>query len=62
MDDAGRAVDEFKQAIELIADERLGFARADIVSAREMADDAAAAVYGNIVMRIISSYAPGWLS
>lgn len=27
-----------------------------------MADDAAAAVYGNIVMRIISAYAPGWLS
>lgn len=27
-----------------------------------MADDAAAAVYGNIVMRVIAAYAPGWLS
>lgn len=27
-----------------------------------MADDAAAAVYGNIVMRLIAAYAPGWLS
>lgn len=27
-----------------------------------MADDAAAAVYGNIVMRVLASYAPGWLA
>jgi phosphatidylglycerophosphatase A len=27
-----------------------------------MADDAAAAVYGNVVMRLIGVYAPGWLS
>lgn len=27
-----------------------------------MADDAAAAVYGNIVMRLIAAYAPGWLA
>ncbi len=27
-----------------------------------MADDAAAAVYGNVVMRVIAAYAPGWLS
>lgn len=27
-----------------------------------MADDAAAAVYGNIVMRLLAAYAPGWLS
>lgn len=27
-----------------------------------MADDAAAAVYGNLVMRLIAAYAPGWLS
>ncbi len=27
-----------------------------------MADDAAAAVYGHIVMRFIAAYAPGWLS
>jgi phosphatidylglycerophosphatase A len=27
-----------------------------------MADDAAAAVYGNIVMHVIATYAPGWLA
>lgn len=27
-----------------------------------MADDAAAAVYGNIVMRLLAAYAPAWLS
>ena len=27
-----------------------------------MADDAAAAVYGNIVMWLLAAYAPGWLS
>lgn len=27
-----------------------------------MADDAAAAVYGNLVMRLIAAYAPGWLA
>lgn len=27
-----------------------------------MADDAAAAVYGNVVMRLLAAYAPGWLS
>ncbi len=27
-----------------------------------MADDAAAAVYGNIVMRVLAAYAPGWLT
>jgi phosphatidylglycerophosphatase A len=27
-----------------------------------MADDAAAAVYGNLVMRLLAAYAPGWLS
>jgi phosphatidylglycerophosphatase A len=27
-----------------------------------MADDAAAAVYGNLLMRLIAAYAPGWLS
>jgi phosphatidylglycerophosphatase A len=27
-----------------------------------MADDAAAAVYGNIVMHVIAAYAPGWLA
>jgi phosphatidylglycerophosphatase A len=26
-----------------------------------MADDAAAAVYGNLVMRLLAAYAPGWL-
>ncbi|MGE5814318.1 MAG: phosphatidylglycerophosphatase A [Acidobacteriota bacterium] len=27
-----------------------------------MADDAAAAVYGNVLMRLIAAFAPGWLS
>lgn len=27
-----------------------------------MADDAAAALYGNVVMRVLAAYAPGWLS
>lgn len=27
-----------------------------------MSDDAAAAVYGNIIMRLLGAYAPGWVS
>lgn len=27
-----------------------------------MADDAAAAIYGNVVMRLLAAYAPGWVS
>jgi phosphatidylglycerophosphatase A len=27
-----------------------------------MADDAAAAVYGNVVMRLLAAYAPGWIA
>ena len=26
-----------------------------------MADDAAAAIYGNLIMRLVAAYAPGWL-